>query len=105
MRFLSLCYLQGWNHIINDGSLPLPQDVLVHITWPQLFPEPTKEMNCTNLEFRKKAERPCKYLGLEFYMESVIGTKQYKSDLDFNHLFIKEKNGCQQVGSWIDRAV
>ena len=69
----------------------------MHITWPQLFPEPTKEMNCSDEVFRKHAERPCKYLGLEFYMDTIIGTKQYKAGMDFDALFIEEKNGCQQV--------
>ena len=89
--------VQGWNHIIFDGGLPLPTDVMVHITWPLRFPKQTKESNCSDSVYRKGAERECKYLGLEHYINEVIGTKQYKKDLDFKAAFVEEKNGCQQV--------
>ena len=57
-------------------------------------------MNCSNELFRKSAERPCKYQGLVFYMDTIIGTKQYKAGMDFDALFMEEKNSCQQVKRW-----
>ncbi|GAX78752.1 hypothetical protein CEUSTIGMA_g6189.t1 [Chlamydomonas eustigma] len=88
---------KGWNHIIFDGSLPNPDDLLVHITFPRLFPKQDRKHNCSDSKYRKNAERECKYAGLMYFLDEVIGNKHYKKDLDLREVFTEEQNSCQQV--------
>ncbi len=49
-----------------DGQMPVEEDVIVHVTWPLLYPEGN-----ICLESNWRSTRPCKYYGLEYFLDVV----------------------------------
>jgi hypothetical protein len=55
---------KGWNHILIDEELPKPEDMIVHLTHPRIFPP---NSGCEG----KPTNYKCKYLALEYFLEKV----------------------------------